>query len=109
MFNPPKKQQDHELKIKLNGKKLYQTDSVKYLGIYIDKNLACKHHVNNLAITFCTANAMLSKIRHYLDKKTLLSIYYVIFESHLSYASLVWAQNSSLVKSFLFLKKNRSG
>ena len=27
MFNPPKKQLDHELKIKLNGKNLYQTES----------------------------------------------------------------------------------
>ena len=33
-----KKQLDHELK-ELNGKELYQTDSVKYLGICIDKNL----------------------------------------------------------------------
>ena len=69
MFNSLKKQLDHELKIKLNGKKLYQTDSVKYLGMYIDKNLTWKHHVNNVAIKFSTANAMLSKIRHYIDKK----------------------------------------
>ena len=69
MFNPLKKQLDHELKIKLNGKKLYQTDSVKYLGMYIDKNLTWKHHVNNVAIKLSTANAMLSKIRHYIDKK----------------------------------------
>ena len=30
-----KKQLGHELKIKLNGEKLYQTDSVKYLGIHL--------------------------------------------------------------------------
>ena len=30
-----KKQLGHELKIKLNGKKLYRTDSVKYLGIHL--------------------------------------------------------------------------
>ena len=35
MFSPHKKQLDHELKIKLNGKKLYQTDSVKYVGIHL--------------------------------------------------------------------------
>ena len=39
MFNPSEKELDHELKIKLHGKNLYQTDSVKYLRINIDKNL----------------------------------------------------------------------
>ena len=37
MFSPPKKQPDHKLKLKLDGKKLYQTDSVKYLGIHLGK------------------------------------------------------------------------
>ena len=38
MFSPPKKQLENELKIKLNGKKLYQTDSVLYLGIPLPGN-----------------------------------------------------------------------
>ena len=41
---------------------------------------------------------MLSKITHHVDIKMLKSIYHAIFESNLSYASLVWAQNSSSVK-----------
>ena len=32
-FSPAKKYLDHELKIHLNGKKLYQTGSAKYLQI----------------------------------------------------------------------------
>ena len=31
------KQLHHELKIKLTGKKNYETDSVKYLGIHLEK------------------------------------------------------------------------
>ena len=69
MFNPPKKHLDHEPKIKLNGKKLYQTDSVKYTGIHINKNLTCKHHINNVAIKLSKANARLSKTRHNVDIK----------------------------------------
>ena len=37
---------------------------------------------------------MLSKLAHVLDNKTLRSAYYAIFESHLCYASLVWAKIS---------------
>ena len=38
LFTSPKKQPDSELKIKVNGKKLCETDSVKYLGIQLDKS-----------------------------------------------------------------------
>ena len=48
---------------------------------------------------------MLSKIRHHVGIKTLRSIYHAIFESHLSYASLAWAQNSSSVKRLNILQK----
>ena len=50
-------------------------------------------------------NAMLSKLRHVLDIKTLRSVYYAIFESHLCYASLVWAQNTNSVKRLHLLQK----
>ena len=48
---------------------------------------------------------MLSKLSHVLDIKTLRSVYYSIFESHLCYASLVWAQNTYSVKRFPLLQK----
>ena len=48
---------------------------------------------------------MLSKLRHVLDIKTLRSVYYAIFESHLCYASLAWAQNTNSVKRLHLLQK----
>ena len=63
MFGPPKKQLDHELKIKLNDKTLHHTDSVQYLKIHLDKYLTWKHQINNVVITVNKANDMLSEIR----------------------------------------------
>ena len=37
--------------------------------------------------------------------KTMRSVYYAIFESHLCYASLVWAQNNNSVKRLHLLQK----
>ena len=42
LFTSSKKQLDWDLKIKPNGKSLYETDSVRYLGIQIDKRLTWK-------------------------------------------------------------------
>ena len=94
-----------DLKIKLNGKRLSETDSFKYLRIQIDERLTWKQQVNHVALKLNKANAMLSKLRHVLDIKTLRSVYYAIFESHLCYASLVWAQNTNSVKRLHLLQK----
>ena len=36
LFTLPKRQLDCDLKMKLNGKRLYERDSVKYLGTQIE-------------------------------------------------------------------------
>ena len=108
LFTSSKKQLDCSLKIKLNGKRLYETDSVKYLGIQIDKRLTSKQHINHVAVKLNKANAMLSKLRHVLDIKTLRSVYYAIFESHVCYVSLVWAKNTNSVKRLQLSQKNPS-
>ena len=45
-FKSMKKPLDCQLKLKLNGKRLYQTSSVKYLGIKIDQYLNWQDHIN---------------------------------------------------------------
>ena len=50
-------------------------------------------HIDWILAKLNKANAMLSKIRHFLDQKTLKAIYHAIFESNLYFSSLVWAHN----------------
>jgi len=48
---------------------------------------------------------MLSKVRYYVNNKTLLSIYHAIFQSHLIYACKVWGQSFSKLKRLIILQK----
>ena len=50
MFNLPKKQLENKVEIKINGKKLNQTHSVKHLGIHIQKNFTWTYHTNDVCI-----------------------------------------------------------
>ena len=104
-FKPRKKQKDFDLNIKLAGKKLFQTSSVKYLGIKIDANLNWKDHQNSIAIKLNKANAILLKLRKYVNENILKSIYYSIFESHLNYCSIVWSQNVDSSNRLFILQK----
>ena len=61
--------------------------------------------ISDIAIKLNKANGILSKLRHFIDRKTLKSIYHAIFEPHLYYSSLVWAQNSNSIKRLFVLQK----
>ena len=79
VFKSKRKKLEGDLKIKLCGKRLNLTESVKYLGVTIDTNLTWQHHVNDLSIKLNRANALLFKIRKYVSPKILRSIYYCYF------------------------------
>ena len=89
---------DVPLKLKVNGKKLCPTNSVKYLGVSTDENLNSKQQISDIAIKLNKANGILSKL-------TLKSIYHAIFELHLYFSSLVWEQKSSSTKRIFVLQK----
>ena len=97
IFKSNQKKLEGDLKIKLCGKRLYPTESVKYLGVKIDANLTWQHHDNDLSIKLNRDNALLFKMRKYVSLKILRPIYLAIFDSYLSYCCLVWAQNFSTI------------
>ena len=76
--------------LKLLGKQIYPSSSVKYLGVCIDEHLSWKPHIFETANKLRRANGALSKLRHYIPLKTLVAIYHAIFSSHMRYACQVW-------------------
>ena len=63
-----------------------------------------------MAVKLNKANAMVLKLRHILDKKTLKSVYYSIFEFHLYYVSLVLDTKLLIqLKGFIWDKVFKNG
>ena len=89
IFKSKQKKFERDLRVRLCGKRLYPTETVKYLGVKIDGNLNWQCQVNDLSVKLNRANALLFKIRKYVSPKMLTSIYFAIFESYLSYCSIV--------------------
>ena len=61
IFKSKQKQFDGEIKLKLSHKRLFPTDSVKYLGDKIDGNLPWKSHIDYLSVKLSRANALIFK------------------------------------------------
>ena len=93
IFKHKKKKLECRIRIKLSRKRLYPSNSIRYLGVKIDENLNWKDHIHDIATKLNRANALLFKIRNYVNFNTLKSIYFAIFDSHINYANLIWGQN----------------
>ena len=76
IFKSKQNKFEDDLKIKLCGKRLYPTESVKYLGVKTDKNLNLQYHVNDLSIKLNRTNAHLFKIRKYISLTIHLFCYF---------------------------------
>ena len=74
----------------------------------MDKFLHWRDQVNNIAVKLNRANALLLKIRNYVNMKTLRNIYYTMFDSHLTYSCIVWAWNINTVNRLIILQKKAS-
>ena len=108
VFKSKHKQFDGEIKLKLSCKRLFPTDSVKYLGVKIDGNLPWKSHIDYLSVKLSTANALLFKIRNFLNSSILRTIYFTVFESHLNYCCLKWSHNCNTINQLVILQKKSS-
>ena len=75
----------YELKVKLSGKRIYPSNSIKYLGVQIDRLLHWNNQVNRIAVKFDRVNALVLKTRNYVNIKTLKNIYFAILDSHQRY------------------------
>ena len=48
VFRSPRKIIDFDIKIKVNGQRIYQSSYIKYLGVYLDEHLSWKPHIHEL-------------------------------------------------------------
>ena len=92
---------NQDIKIKINGCKIYPSNSIKYLDVHLDADLSGITHCDQLIPKLRRANGMLAKARHHLaDPKDLLSLYHSLFSSILNYGAQIWGliSNSNVHK-----------
>ena len=93
------------IKIKINGQKLYRTTELKYLGVYLDETLEGSAHCRELLPKLRQAIGILAKTKDYLTKDQRLSLYHATFSSSLLYGCQVWAtRNDSFLNKLQSLQ-----
>ena len=86
--------------IKIGKHIIPSVESIKYLGVMIDKHLNWKAHIDYVIKKLSYAARILSIIRHYVNKQTLIKLYYSFAYPYLKYGIISWgsACQTSLAK-----------
>ena len=76
--------------ININGCPIEEKEYAKYLGILIDNRLAFHQQIQHVNSRLTRGIAILSMLRHYVPKTTLLNTYHAYIQPHLDYGINIW-------------------
>ena len=77
-------------KLKFNLHNIEEKNYIKYLGIYIDKNLNWAPHIQHINSKISKNLGILFRLRHFLTLNTLKQIYYSLIYPYLHYGIMSW-------------------
>ena len=81
-----------------------EQESVKFLGIYLDKHFTFKQHKNFLCSSISKCIFAINRVKHILPLKALKSLYFALIQSRLQYCIAAWG-NSNNVNKLLLIQK----
>ena len=79
-----------DFQIKMGDVTLERTDSVKFLGLYIDDKLEWHYHISHIKSKISQALYILNATKRYLPLQALKTLYYSLIYSHLNYGIVHW-------------------
>ena len=80
----------------MQNKSINCVTSTKFLGIIIDNKLKWNQHITYVKNKISKAVGILYKIRNFLDKSTLLNMYYSLVFPYLIYCIEIWGNASAV-------------
>ena len=92
-FHKPSKKDNIHLilpKLSICNNEIKRAKSIKFLGVFLDKNLTWKDHIRYLENEIAKNIVLLFRSKPYLTKKCLLSLYYSYIHTYISYANMAW-------------------
>ena len=108
IFHPYNKPLRQKITLKIRKNAISEKSHVKYLGIMIDSGLTWQEHIDCVTKKISRAIGMMYKIRPFVNKKTLIMLYYSLLFSHLNYAIEVWGSTHNIYLNRILILQKRA-
>lgn len=93
------------LNIEYKGTRIDQADSVKFLGVIIDKDINWKSQIEKICDKINRFVFVLKRLRYVTDHSTVLTAYHAYVASTLRYGLIFWGNSVNVHKAFIAQKK----
>ena len=91
IFHPHQKDIiDLTTRLIMNGIEIERVETFDFLGVTLDENLAWKPHTDKVATKLSKYSGIMNKLKNYLPRYIMKTLYNSLVHSHLNYAILVW-------------------
>ena len=92
--------------LKINNNEIKRSSSIKFLGVLVDENLTWIDHITLVEKKLSKNLGLLHKAKNYLNKKSMLSLYYSFIHSYLNCGNIAWC-NTYMTKLKELLSKQK--
>ncbi len=99
---------DSEINIRINENEITRVESVKSLGVYIDKHLTWHDHIDKLCKKVASAIGALKRVRSFITIDASIQIYQALIQPHFDYCCTVWDGLGETLSTKLQKLQNRA-
>ena len=93
----------------IGNETINEVPSVKFLGLYLDRNLEWTEHFKILHRKLGRANYLLNSVKNIIPKKIMRTLYHSLFYSHMMYGLFLWGPSMlSCNKNKLFKAQKKA-
>ena len=93
--------------ISASGSQIRRVKSVKYLGLVVDDTLTWDQHVDYISSKVIKNIGIIKRVRSFLPRHSLLTLYRTLVEPYLRYCNTVWGQCNETLKERLQCLQNK--
>ena len=92
----------------IDGYKINEVATTKFLGVTIDNKLNWKSHIFELSSKLCKNIGVMYKVRPFVSEGTMMMLYNALILPHLTYCNVVWGCTSKIYIDKLFKLQKRA-
>ena len=82
------------------------TESFKFLGIYMDKTISWNCHIDHICQRITSANYIIEKAKNVLPISYLMTLYHSLIQCHINYGLEAWGSCSSIERIYKLQKSS---
>ena len=108
-FSPKRKLiPPNNLQLLIDNVPIEQVEKTKFLSVVINSKLNWNDHITTLCTKISKNITVIFKVRHNLNKNTVLLLYRSLIQLYLDYCNIIWATDHSNNLERLFRKQKKS-